>query len=140
MQDSWAGTVTFKISRFFVTAACDSWQRLQNAKLHENVGFRLIGMYCLMSRNSIEFCYLQVSDGWRSRWICPQGERGRDGARLAAGGRSARSGREKRALTDDDDPVEGEPLLDDVSDAGREEAGLCPFVLSPNACCFAACH
>ncbi len=52
----------------------------------------------------------------------------------------ARSGREKRARTDDDDPVEVEPLLDDVSDAGREEAGLCRFVISPNACRFAACH
>jgi hypothetical protein len=61
-------------------------------------------------------------------------------ARGAADGRSARSGREKRARTDDDDPVEGEPLLDDVSDAGREEAGLCRFVISPNACRFAACH
>ena len=61
-------------------------------------------------------------------------------ARGAADGRSARSGREKRARTDDDDPVEGEPLLDDVSDAGREEAGLCRFVISSNACRFAACH
>jgi hypothetical protein len=77
------------------------------------------------------------SDGSReSRWAgqcggAERGERGgavgrggRDGARLAADGRSARSGLEKRARTDDDDPVEGEPLLDDVSDAGREEAAL----------------
>ena len=62
------------------------------------------------------------------------------GSGWGAGGRSARSGLEKRARTDDDDPVEGEPLLDDVSDAGREEAGLCRFVISSNASRFAACH
>jgi hypothetical protein len=36
--------------------------------------------------------------------------------------------------------VEGKPLFDDVSDAGREEAGLSRFVISSNACRFAACH
>jgi len=64
------------------------------------------------------------------------------GSRRMAGAREAgsRSGLEKRARTDDDDPVEGEPLLDDMSDAGREEGGLCRFVISSNACRFAACH
>jgi hypothetical protein len=58
---------------------------------------------------------------------------------------SARSGwpaREKWVRTDDDDyPVEGdlgEPLLDDVSEAGREEECWSRFVISPNAIRFAA--
>ena len=49
-----------------------------------------------------------------------------------------RSGREKRARTDDDDSVEGDPLLDDVSEAGREGVPWGRFVTSPNACRFAA--
>ena len=84
-----------------------------------------------------------------SRWAgqCGRAERGegggavgrggRDGAWLAVDGRSARSGREKRARTDDDDPVEGDPLLDDVSEAGREGVRWGQFVTSPNACRFA---
>jgi hypothetical protein len=39
--------------------------------------------------------------------------------------------REEQALTGEDAPVEAEPLLEDVSEAGR-------FVKSPNACRFAA--
>jgi hypothetical protein len=62
-------------------------------------------------------------------------------ARRAADSRRARSGREKRARTDDDnddDPVEGEPLHDDASEAGREGVRWDRFVTSPNACRFAA--
>ena len=46
-------------------------------------------------------------------------------------------GREKWARTDDDDSVEGDPLLDDVSEAGREGVRWGLFVTSPNACRFA---
>jgi hypothetical protein len=55
-------------------------------------------------------------------------------ARFRWRGRSRRM-REKQARTWEDAPVEAEPLLDDVSKAGRE--GL-RFVISPNACRFAA--
>jgi hypothetical protein len=43
--------------------------------------------------------------------------------------------REKQAATGDDAPVEAEPLLDDVSEAGSEGAR---FVISTIACRFAA--
>ena len=46
--------------------------------------------------------------------------------------------REKQARTEEDAPVEAEPLLDDVSEAGREGARWGRFVISLNAVHFAA--
>jgi len=62
------------------------------------------------------------------------------GSRRMAGAREAgsRSGLEKRARTDDDDPVEGEPLLDDVSEEGGEGELIGRFVTSQRAGRFAA--
>jgi hypothetical protein len=46
---------------------------------------------------------------------------------------ASRRMREKQARTGEDAPVESEPLLDGVSEAGREGARWCRFVISANA-------
>ncbi len=51
--------------------------------------------------------------------------------------REQKSAREKQARTGEDAPVKAEPLLDDVSEAGREGARFV-ILVSANACRFAA--